>query len=101
GELAGADAARAGADPAGHASDERPDLFEVQVPLAVRHVVRVADPAPRHGGLSTEFAMLGHYSPVARSADKKRRILHSAGLRRQEPPSRRARISRLSYRSAS
>jgi hypothetical protein len=33
------------------------------MPLSVRHVVRMADPAPGHGGFSAKLAVLSHETP--------------------------------------
>ena len=55
-----------------HAVDDGAHRLQVQVPLPVRHVVRVADAVAAHRGLSAELAVLSHGSPrLGRTRPKK------------------------------
>ena len=59
-DLAGLETARADAQAADSAVDQRPDALEVGFEPPRRHIVRVADISPDDRALSAEFAAFRH-----------------------------------------
>ena len=62
-DLPRADAPRAGLNLLGSALDDRVHALQIDVPLAIAHVVSVADAVAAHRRLPAELAMLRHGSP--------------------------------------
>ena len=94
GHLAGAEAARADAQPTLDARHHRADPLQIRVEPAVCHVVGVADPVPGQRSLAADVATLSHKSPIFLSGGALMR--HPAGHSRPplKPPSRVAAASR-------